>query len=353
MKKFITNTRQHVGNSPGTLAYVGSREDHPIKLSYWENTPEKSADLTTLKKTDIPETKVDTNQWVNLQGLHDIELLKSLGSRFGIHPLFLEDILNPGQRPKVETIEDCILVSLRALSLDENNELRSYPVTFVITGTALFSFSELAAEDWLEPIVKRLQNPKGLLQQKSIYYLLYALIDVLVDQYFSVLETLGDQIKTIDESIFKNSDTTQLDALYQLKKQLLYLSKQTSPVPEFIRKMPNELPEDQWKTIKIYFEDLLDHSMQVQDITRTYLESMNNLFDLYFSLVNLRMNRTIQALTVITVVFLPLTLLAGIYGMNFAYMPGLGAHSAFWWMMFGMLALSLLILWFLKRKRWF
>ena len=154
-------------------------------------------------------------------------------------------------------------------------------------------------------------------------------------------------------SVYKQSDDIQLDALYQLKKQLIYLSKQTSPVPEFIRKIPNELDEKSWQEVKIYFDDLLDHSLQVQDISRSYLESMNNLFDLYFSLVNLRMNRTIQALTVMTVVFLPLTLLAGIYGMNFAYMPGLLEPQAFWWVMLGMLVLSILILFFLKRQRWF
>ncbi|NCP67321.1 magnesium/cobalt transporter CorA [bacterium] len=352
MKKLVTNSVQHIGNSPGTLSYSGVRHSQKVQLSYWENSPGKSLDLTLLDNSEIPKTK-DINQWINVQGLNDIDVLKSLGDQFGIHPLFLEDILNPGQRPKVETIGDCLLVSLRALSFDETKQIRSFPVTFVLTGTALFSFSELEIDDWLNPILKRLKNPSGALQQKSIHYILYALIDVLVDQYFSVLEGLGDQIQSIDENIFKNSDSSQLDALYQLKKQLLYFNKQASPVPEFIRKMPNELPEKQWKAVKIYFDDLLDHSMQVQDITKTYLESMNNLFDLYFSLVNLKMNRTIQALTVITVVFLPLTLLAGIYGMNFTTMPGLYDDFAFWWMIIGMLCLSILILWFLKRKQWF
>lgn len=293
------------------------------------------------------------NQWINVQGLSDIKVLQSLGEQFSIHSLFLEDVLNPGQRPKAETIGDCLLVSLQALIFDENNEIHSHPVTFVLTGTALFSFSELEVNDWLIPIIKRLKNPNGALQQKSIYYLLYTLIDVLVDQYFYVLEHIGDQILSLDEVIFENTDNKELDALYQLKKQLLYFSKQTSPVPELIRKMPNELPDEQWKKLKIYFNDLLDHTMQIQDITRTYLDSMSNLFDLYFSLVNLKMNRTIQALTVMTVVFLPLTLLASIYGMNFRNMPGLMNPLAFWWVILSMIILSVLIVWLLKLKKWF
>jgi magnesium transporter len=244
-------------------------------------------------------------------------------------------------------------VCVKALSIDKNNELKVHSVNLVISGNTVFSFSDLGADEWLQPIFKRLNNKNGALQLKGVYYVLYALIDVLVDQYFSVLENLGDKIQLIDESVYKQSDDIQLDALYQLKKQLIYLSKQTSPVPEFIRKIPNELDDKSWQEVKIYFDDLLDHSLQVQDISRSYLESMNNLFDLYFSLVNLRMNRTIQALTVMTVVFLPLTLLAGIYGMNFAYMPGLLEPQAFWWVMIGMLVLSILILFFLKRQRWF
>lgn len=352
MKKLISNTVHRIGDSPGTLSYSGVHQNQTVQLTYWENSPGKSLDLVPIESTQILKTK-SINQWINVQGLNDIELLQSLGNQFEIHPLFLEDILNTGQRPKVETIEDCLLVSLRALKVGENQEVHSYPVTFVLTGTALFSFSELEATAWLNPILKRLKNPKGALQQKSIYYLLYTLIDVLVDQHFYVLEHLGDQILTLDEVIFENADNRELDALYQLKKQLLYFSKQTSPVPELIRKMPNYLPDEQWNILKIYFDDLLDHTMQIQDITRTYLDSMSNLFDLYFSLVNLRMNRTIQALTVMTVVFLPLTLLASIYGMNFAAMPGLVSPMAFWWVILSMIGLSILILWFLRYKKWF
>lgn len=352
MPHFIKNAQQHVGNAPGTLTYTGSVNSESVELSYWEQKPHNDGRLKILSIDEIPPSH-ENFQWINVQGLNDITLLKSLGQRFGIHPLFLEDVLNPAQRPKVETIDDCLLVSLRALYLDEKEELKSQPVSFIISGSALFSLSDLPAQAWLDPIIKRLKNPEGSLQKRGVYYFLYALIDVLVDQYFQVLESMGDKIQTLDESIYKKSNAHQLDALYQVKKQLLYLNKQTSPVPEFIRKMPNQMSEEAWGRVKIYFDDLLDHSMQVQDTNKTYLDSMSNLFDLYFSLVNLRMNRTIQALTVITVVFLPLTLLAGIYGMNFVVMPGLESPYAFWWMLAGMVWLSGGILWILKRKGWF
>lgn len=354
MKKLVTNANQHVGNSPGTLTYTGQRPTGYVKATFWR---QGDTSVGELEMTDARLKKLETRrtepQWINVSGLNDLEFLKSIGGQFKIHPLFLEDILNSAQRPKVESIEDSLLVCLKALSMDKNNELKVHSVNLVISGNTVFSFSDLGADEWLQPIFKRLNNKNGALQLKGVYYVLYALIDVLVDQYFSVLENLGDKIQLIDESVYKQSDDIQLDALYQLKKQLIYLSKQTSPVPEFIRKIPNELDDKSWQEVKIYFDDLLDHSLQVQDISRSYLESMNNLFDLYFSLVNLRMNRTIQALTVMTVVFLPLTLLAGIYGMNFAYMPGLLEPQAFWWVMIGMLVLSILILFFLKRQRWF
>ena len=334
MKKLVNNAAQHVGNAPGTLTYSGKAQAEPVELSYWEESLTGEAALKILSLEALPAAN-ENFQWINVQGLHDLDMLKVLGERYGIHPLFLEDVLNPSQRPKVETIEGCVLVSLRALSMDTDKNIKSSPVSFIITGSALFSFSELKKETWLEPIIKRLKNPQWSLQKRGIYYFLYALIDVLVDQYFQVLENLGDEIQQLDESIYKASDSLQLDALYQLKKQLLYLNKQTSPVPEFIRKMPNQIPEASWEPVKMYFDDLLDHSLQVQDTTKTYLEALSNQFELYFSLVNLKMNRTIQALTVITVVFLPLTLLAGIYGMNFVYMPGLAQPAAFWWMLGG------------------
>lgn len=351
MKKLIFNTQHKIGVAPGTLTYSGTEAHKPVKIQYWAGRKDEDEDLRPIKPNQLPLIE-PYSQWYNIEGLHDIELLRSLGEKFGIHALFLEDILNDSERPKVETIEDCLFVSVKALQL-EGTEIKARTVSFVVTQETLFSFSELESDAWLEPIKKRLKNPKGTIRTRGVYYLLYALIDVLVDQYLFVLERIGDEIETVDLQVVKSAEVVDLDTLYQLKKELLYLRKQTSPVTDFIRKMANDVPDKDWKPVKIYFDDLLGHSLQVQDIIHTYLDGLSNLFDLYFSLVNLRMNRTIQALTVITVVFLPLSLLAGIYGMNFLTMPGLKDPQAFWWMMGMMLLIATGILLFLKHKRWF
>jgi magnesium transporter len=142
MKKLVTNIQKHVGNSPGTLTYAGSRQAESVVVSYWENTPEADSELKVLDDpTQIPQAGKGVKQWINVAGIHDIELLKSIGNQFNIHPLFLEDILNPAQRPKVETIGDSLLVSVKALSLDETGQVKARSVNFVICGDAIFSFS--------------------------------------------------------------------------------------------------------------------------------------------------------------------------------------------------------------------
>ncbi len=353
MKKILSGSKQKIGQAPGVLLYTGDIKTEETKLCLWEYDDqgvEEKEITNTFEQLSIQKEK---RKWLHFGGIHDVATLKKFGEMFSVHVLFLEDVLNPNQRPKVEQIEDSFFVSMKLLYLDNEGQVGSSVVSFVLLENILFSFSEADKNDWFLPVVKRLKDKQKAMRKKSTYYLLYALMDVLVDHSLGVLEDIGEEVEIIDNNVLIDADSKPLDQLYNLKKQLFFIRKQTSPLSELIHKMSEEIPEKEWNGVNMYFNDLLDHIIQVQETTKIYLDSITNIFDLYFSLTNVKMNRTIQMLTIITVVFLPLTLLTGMYGMNFQNMPGLTSPQGFWMIVIAMLTISTCILLYLKYKKWF
>ena len=315
-RKKMTATEQKLGQAPGSLVYTGSAQNSAIKMSEWIYSS-KGVKESAVSKVSKKNLKEEEKQWFHMEGIHDIEILKKLGETYQIHNLFLEDVTNVDKRPTAESIESYLSVTLKYLSFDAQNSLQNHSVSFITDGNRLFSFTESGESNWIRPVIKRLENKQNSIRNKSSYYLLYALMDVLIDQYFVVLEQLNDRVDALDTDITQNVSHEQLDQLYKLKKEFLLFRKQNTIIPGVVRSIEDELDENSWESVAIFFQDLLSHTIDIQESTKSNLEGLSSMFDLYFSLLSLKMNRTIQTLTIITIVFLPLSLLTGIYGMNF------------------------------------
>ncbi len=352
MKRNLTTTQQKLGQSPGEMIYTGVAQKASIKITQrlYNNDGVSEEDKSQLQKL---KSKKDQKNWIHVEGVHDINVLKKIGDQFEIHNLFLEDVANVDKRSSTEFMEPYLFVTIKYLTFNSYQVLKSHSVNIIVDEDKLISFCESGQSDWIKPVIKRLQGSKNPIRTRSTYYLLYALMDVLVDQFFVVLEEVEAQVEAMERIITQNPSKDHLDKLYQLKKELLDFRKQTIIIPELIRVIEDEIDETQWNPVQIYFKDLLDHALHVQETTKNNIDILSGMFDLYFSLINLKMNQTIHVLTIITVVFLPLSLLTGIYGMNFISMPGIQNEQGFWILVgvMGLIVISILC-WF-KQQKWF
>ncbi|MCF7905867.1 magnesium/cobalt transporter CorA [Candidatus Gracilibacteria bacterium] len=352
MKKLISHSSNKVGLAPGSPVYTGEKNSELSIVLF--NYTEKKAEKKEFQKLADLKAAFDkrTKTWIKIQGISDVQSLSETGEFFGLHALALEDIANTNQRAKIERIEDRVFITLKGLEYNERKkEFVSQQISFLLGDNFVLSFHE-QEDDTFGPLEARLQNPKSRIRQRSMEYFSYAIVDMLVDQYFVALEKFGEQVEILDRKILKNRSSDLLSSLHVLKKEILFFRKVTLPVLELVKKFKEELLEGRDKTLDMYFQDLYDHVLQVNELSKTYTEILAGMFDLYFSLLSLRTNRVMQALTVITMVFMPLTLIAGIYGMNFEKMPELSWEYGYPFVLILMAVIVGIVLAFMKKKQW-
>ena len=351
--RFIKKSSKKAGTSPGTLVHVGDERTEPVRLyliDYDEGSLTERAisgieDAASLK--DQP-----TVTWINADGIHDIELMEKLGARFGIHPLTLEDIVNTGQRPKLEDFEDYLYLVFKMLSYDAEAEtVRSEQISLVVGENLVFSFQETAG-DVFDPVRERIRKGKGRIRKAGSGYLAYALIDAVVDHYYAVLETVGAKIEEIEEQLMEDPEPEVLETIHELKREMIFSRKQVWPVRELLSGLTKSDSPLIHESTGIYFTDVYDHAVQVIDTIESFRDMLSSMLDLYLSTISNRMNEVMKMLTIIATIFIPLTFIAGIYGMNFDFMPELHwrwGYFAVWGLM---LAVALVLLVYFKRKRW-
>jgi magnesium transporter len=289
--------------------------------------------------------------WVNLEGVGRLELLKRLGDCYGIHPLVLEDIANTDQRPKAEEYDNYLFVVLKMLiPLDAGAS--SEQVSLVLGDGWLLTFQEGLDGDPFNPVRERLKNAKGRVRSQGADFLAYSLMDVIVDNYFLVLEKVADSIETMEEELMRDPSQRTLAEIYRLKRELLFIHKAIWPLREVINSMiRRESPLIKESTL-IYLRDLYDHTIQVIETVETLRDMLSGMLDIYLSSVSNRMNGVIKVLTIIATIFMPLTFIAGLYGMNFKYMPELEWRWGYPAVLLFMVAVTSGMLIFFRRKRW-
>jgi magnesium transporter len=288
--------------------------------------------------------------WIDVDSLHNLALIAQIGEQFNLDPLVLEDIMSEEQLPKFDDLHQYIFVSLKMLS-QEKNGIKHEQVSFVLGANFLISFQSKPG-DVFSPVRKRIANPQGRHRRKGADYLLYSLIDVVVDNYFIIAEHLGERVAELELQVNGRQNKLLVHHITELKREFIFLRKVLFPLREVIRKLAtseNDLIEE--GNAK-YFNDVLDHVNQVIQDLEAQRDLISGVTELYNSSLNFRMSNVIKTLTVITTVFIPLTFIAGVYGMNFKHMPELDWKWGYPVVLFGMLVLGVGMFVWMKRRDW-
>lgn len=342
------------GLPPGELLHVGTAPEGPVSISvldYNESDIDERADETP--DDCIPFRDSATVTWINVDGVQDLRIVERFGEIFGLHPLTLEDIANTQQRPKLEEFENYIYIVLKMPLYDlTTGETSDEQVSFVLTPGCVLSFQEKPG-DVFDPIRDRIRTGRGRIRKSGADYLLYALLDAVVDGYFVLLEAIGERVESIEEELAREPSQEIMRTIHGLKRETILIRRAIWPLREVISALSkNESPLIEDTTV-LYLRDVYDHTIQVIDTIESLRDMLSGLLDLYLSSVSNRMNEVMKVLTVIATMFIPLTFVAGIYGMNFQHMPELAwrwGYPAVWGVMIAMLVVMLS---FFKRKRWF
>lgn len=356
MARHTLKTRSRkAGLPPGSLVHIGEKKTAAMKvtvLDYDEQGLREAApDLLEqcLTYRDTPSVT-----WVDIEGGHDIQALEKIGQVFGLHPLVMEDILNTDQRPKLEDYGDYLYIVLRMLSNGhDNGEIASEQVSLILGKNFVLSIQEGAKGDVFDPVRTRIKSDKGQIRKLGTDYLAYTLIDAIVDNYFIILEKTGERIELLEENLISAPGPETLQLLHHLKREMIYLRKSVWPLREVISAMQRRDSPLIRESTGYYLRDVYDHTIQVIDTIETFRDMLSGMLDIYLSSVSNRMNAVMKVLTVIATVFMPLTWIVGIYGMNFKTMPELEwqwGYPAVW---LAMLAVASGMVVYFKNKKWF
>ncbi len=291
--------------------------------------------------------------WINVDGVHRVELLEQLGQCFDLHPLVLEDIANTGQRPKVEDYGGYLYIVLRMLSLHATtHEVVSEQLSLVLGPNFVISFQEGVEGDLFNPIRARLRTAKGRVRREGADYLVYSLIDAIVDGYFVLLENIDARIEALDEHMLTNRAGDVARAIHLLKREMIWLRKAVWPLREAINSLQRaESPLIRAST-GVYLKDVYDHTIEVIDTVETYRDVLSGMLENNLSLLTTRLNEVMKVLTVISTIFIPLTFIVGIYGMNFRHMPELEWRWGYPLVMLGMAVIGVALYVYFRRKKW-
>ncbi|MGB2906387.1 MAG: magnesium/cobalt transporter CorA [Candidatus Aminicenantaceae bacterium] len=341
------------GLPPGTPVYTGEREEEAVNISILDFT---ELGLTELEAESIedcfPYLESPTVTWINIDGIHKVEIIEKIGQKLGLHPLIQEDIVNPQQRPKMEDLDTCVYIVFKMLQIGaEKSPVKIEQVSLVLGQNYVISFQEMPG-DIFDPIRNRIRNDKGHIRKKGSDYLAYALMDAVVDNYFNILEHLGDRIEDLEDTMMADPRPEHLQEIHGMKRDMIFLRKSVWPLREVISGLEREETSFIQKGTQRFFRDIYDHTIQVMDTVETFRDMLSGMHDTYLSSLSNRMNEVMKVLTIIATIFIPLTFLAGIYGMNFEFMPELkwrGAYFVVWGIM-GVIAVFMLS--FFKRKKW-
>lgn len=353
MPRRIRGRTKKAGLPPGTIVYIGNQKSEKVRIGVIDYDEKNFAEREVKKIDEAFEVKEKPNvSWLNIDGLQKVDIIENIGKRFNLHPLVLEDIANTEQRPKMEDFSDYIYIVLRMLRYDDQqSEIISEQLSLVLGSDWVISFQENEG-DVFDSLRERLRNNKGRIRKMSADYLMYSLLDAVVDNYFAVLEKMGEKIEEIEDELVSNPDPSTLKAIHDLKRQIISLRKYVWPLREVVNRL------DRWEskliheTTNIYLRDVYDHTIQVIDSVETYRDMLSGMLDIYLSSVSNRMNEVMKVLTIIATIFIPLTLVAGIYGMNFADMPELKSSWGYPLVLLLMLSMAIFMLFYFRKKKW-
>jgi len=351
MSRLIKKRSKTIGLPPGSLIHVGEKITDEIKISVIDYDEKNFKEIEIKNVADcFPFKDKPSMTWINIDGISKPDIIESIGKNYGFHSLVSEDILNTGQRPKFEDYDDYIYIVLKML-YQPKDEILAEQVSIILGKNYVISFQETSG-DVFQKIRERIRNGKGRIRKMGADYLAYALIDSIVDNYYIVLETLGDKLEEIEDNVVNNPTPDTLKIIHGMKRELIFLKKQIWPLREVINNLNRAETTLIKKSIKIFVRDLYDHTIQVIDTIETFREMNSGMLDIYMSSVSNKMNEVMKVLTIFAAIFIPLTFIAGIYGMNFQYMPELGWQWGYFTVIGFMTIVGITLLFYFKNKKW-
>ena len=338
---------------PGTVTYVGKERVVPVKFHILDYNETDYAEKDLVSIADgLPFKESPSVTWINITGVHDENIIHEIGETFNIHPLVLEDIANTTHRPKVEEYDDYLFVIIKMAYYNAvTSEVVMEQVSLLVGRNYVISLQEKEG-DILDSLRERIRNNKGKIRRLGSDYLMYGIMDTVVDHYFSVLEHIGEEIEEMEEQLMHSATQQLLNRIYKLKQELVYLRKSIWPMREVV----STIQRTEYDLVKpdtfIFFRDVYDHTVQLVETVETFRDMSSGMLDLYLSTVSNKMNEVMKVLTIFAAIFIPLTFLAGVYGMNFEFMPELKWKFGypFWWVLTVIVTIGMLI--YFKRKKW-
>jgi magnesium transporter len=353
MARFLKKKEAIIGQVPGALVFVGEQKvtEATIRVIDYDQKQLSEKELHDISE-GLTYKDSSTVTWININGLHDLDLISEIGKGFGLHALVLEDIVNTGQRPRMEEYDNYLFFALKMMRYDPAaGKIRSEQLTMVLGKTFLLTFQEQPG-DVFEPVRERIRKQKGRIRKVGIDYLAYALLDTVVDNYLFIIERLGEEIEDIENEILDNPTHDILFKINAYKREMNYLRKTIRPVREFILQL-SRVDSDLIQSPTLpFFKDLLDLSNQAVDAIDSYREMLSDHLNIYDSRISNRLNEIMKVLTIFSAIFIPLTFIAGIYGTNFENVPELHFRYSYFIMWGVMVTVALFMLRFFRSKKW-
>ena len=353
MSLFLKKSSKKAGLPPGTVVFVGEKKVEEIRITIIDYDEHQYAERE-VKNIEECFSYKDTPSisWINIDGVHQVDVIEKLGAHFVLHPLLQEDVVNTHQRPKFDEFEDHLFIVLRMFFLnEEENELQGEQISLIVGATFVISFQERQG-DVFEQVRERLRNGKGRIRKKGSDYLAYSLIDAIVDSYYNILEGLGENIESLQEQMVSEPKQEDLKIIQHIKRDMLFFRKSVWPLRELISGLARSESTLIKEDVLVYVRDVYDHVIQAIDTIETFRDMLSAMLDIYLSSVGNRMNQVMKVLTIIATIFIPMTFLAGIYGMNFKYMPELEwkyAYLVFWLVV---VTVFIIMIALFKKKKW-
>ncbi|MGD8933468.1 MAG: magnesium/cobalt transporter CorA [Gammaproteobacteria bacterium] len=353
MTDSLSSISEKAGMPPGSLVHVGDVLHTESRITLIDYSREGVAEeaISTIDEL-LPYKDKDTVTWVNIEGLQNIALIESIGTAFNIHPLVLEDILNTHQRPKFEEYDDYLYIVLKGLSPGSGKLSVNYEqISIIVLDNFIFTFKEVA-DSLFAPLYRRVKNGKGRIRSLGTDYLTYTILDTIVDQNFILLEMIDEILDALEDELLTEPTTETLATIQQVKRELISIRRSVLPLRDLLNAILRSDSSLIHERVHIYLRDVHDHALRISESIESYRDILSGLLDIYVSSVSNKMNEIMKILTVFASIFIPLTFIAGIYGMNFEYMPELHWKWAYpvLWILFITIPAVLLI--YFRRKKW-
>ena len=353
MPKLVKKKSKKMGLPPGTLVHIGKKRMEEVKISIIDYDEEHLQEKETKSIEEcFPYKNKPTVTWINVDGLHEIKVVEEIGKCFNLHPLILEDIVDTDQRPKIKDFRDYIFIVLKMLYYDKkDNEIQVEQVSLILGKNYVISFQEREG-DVFNAIRERIRNNIGRIRKAGADYLVYALIDAIIDNYFIIIEKLGEKIENLEDKVSSRPKPANLRVIHRLKRDLIFLRKSVWPLREVISILERGESSLILESTNVYLRDIYGHTIQVMDTVETLRDMTSGMLEIYLSSVSNRMNEIMKMLTIVATIFIPLTFITGIYGMNFRYMPEIKWFWGYPIVLLGMLIIGIVMVIYFKRKKW-